>query len=89
MWKLSELRKKNDHVVLDVRTRKEFSEGRLAGAISMDFFHPSFEEEVNKLDRSQAYVVYCRSGIRSRRVCEIMAEKGFDRLYNLEMGIVI
>ena len=72
--------------VLDVRTSLEVNHGKIYGSQNIDVMHPSFEEEVSKLDRDELYIVYCRSGHRSRHACKIMAKKGIEKTYNLEGG---
>ncbi len=73
-------------IVLDVRTPAETTEGLLPGAIEIDYKAPDFAERIAKLPKDKTYLVYCRSGRRSARACELMAEEGFENLYNLEGG---
>jgi rhodanese-related sulfurtransferase len=73
-------------VVLDVRTPEETYLGKIEGAQELDFRNPNFAEEVEKLDKSKTYLVYCRSGARSEKACNLMAEKGFPLLFNLKGG---
>ncbi|MGB3547355.1 MAG: rhodanese-like domain-containing protein [Saprospiraceae bacterium] len=75
-----------DVVILDVRTPAETAEGILPGAIEIDYKAPDFAERIAKLPRDKTYLVYCRSGRRSGRACELMAEEGFENLYNLDGG---
>lgn len=44
--------------VLDIRTPDEFKEGRIAGAVNIDFNGKSFEAEIAKLDKSKPYLVH-------------------------------
>ena len=83
------LAKDKNTVILDVRTREEIiSEGYIQGAsLFIDFTKPDFEEQLGKLDKSKNYLVYCKSGGRSSSATEIMAQKGFKAVYNLEGGI--
>jgi rhodanese-related sulfurtransferase len=39
------------------------------------------------LDPGKTYVVYCRSGSRSRQACILMYTLGFTNLYNLTGGM--
>jgi rhodanese-related sulfurtransferase len=32
--------------------------------------------------------VYCRSGVRSAKACQMMGSQGFEKLYNLDGGIL-
>lgn len=80
---------KNDEngVILDVRTEEEFGEGNIPNAINMNIFKgQAFVYELEALDKSKNYYVYCRSGGRSGQACEIMNEMGFENAYNLMGG---
>jgi rhodanese-related sulfurtransferase len=78
----------SDFIILDVRTRQEFSQGHIDGAVNLDFYSKSFREELNKLDKTKTYLVYCRTGHRSGLAAEIMKELGFKNVYNMMGGIV-
>ena len=55
---------------------------------SEGFFNKaSFQTEVQKLDTSKTYVIYCRSGGRSAKAASFMDSHGFSKVYNLEGGI--
>lgn len=74
--------------ILDVRTAKEFADGHVAGAVNIDVNQTDFAQKIDELDRSKTYIVYCRSGRRSRKAVGIMAAKGFKNLYNVSDGFV-
>ncbi len=85
--KASELIEQNKKMkVIDVRTEEEATEGKLEGAIVIDVRKDDFQDQIDKLKKDDVYLVYCRSGSRSATAVEIMAEKGFDRLYMMEGG---
>ncbi len=75
-------------VILDVRTPQEYSFGHLNGSINLDFRSTSFADELAALDRGNAYLVYCRTGVRSGRAAALMKSLGFRELYNLAGGMV-
>ncbi|MDF9798807.1 rhodanese-related sulfurtransferase [Catalinimonas alkaloidigena] len=83
----NELRKKEGYVVLDVRTPGEVAEEAISGHIAINLFDPAFRSKVENLDKSKHYLVYCRSGNRSANACALMADMGFENLYNLAGGI--
>lgn len=85
--KFQELMKEKETVVLDVRTPAETSDGVVPGYQMINIMAPDFREQINKLDKSKTYLVYCRSGNRSGQACDYMAGLGFDKLYNLSGGI--
>ena len=75
-------------VILDVRTEDEFNEGFIANAINIDIHRgQDFVTEIEALDKNKNYYVYCRSGMRSAKACEIMNQLGFENVYNLIGGI--
>ncbi len=83
----SKLRLDINPIVLDVRAPEELSEGFIPNYRQINFFNTSFREEVERLDRSKTYLVYCRSGNRSGKACQMMSKMGFENLYNLRGGI--
>ena len=75
-------------VVLDVRTPEEFNSGHLARAENIDYNAGNFENDIQGLDKSKTYAVYCRSGHRSGLATAIMAKQGFTHIFNLNGGII-
>ena len=75
-------------VLLDVRTPRETAMGKIEGAIEIDIANPNFAQEIQRLDKSKTYLVYCRSGRRSVSACKAMEDQGFQSLYNLRGGIL-
>ena len=74
-------------VILDVRTPQEYSSGHLNNSINLDIKSPSFPDQIAKLDRYNAYLLYCRTGRRSTQAVMLMRSLGFRELYNLTKGI--
>ena len=72
--------------VLDVRTRKEFDEGHIPGAINLDVNSTDFVQKVSALDKKKVYLVHCAAGVRSARACQKMSELGFEHLIDLAPG---
>ena len=81
------LKDKENYVVLDVRSPGELEEGSVPGYLMINFFDADFKNQVSKLDATKSYLVYCRGGNRSAQACRMMADMGFDKLYNLQGGI--
>ncbi|MDO5980018.1 rhodanese-like domain-containing protein [Flavivirga spongiicola] len=85
----SQLADDNNAIVLDVRTDAEVADGIIPNAIHIDIYQgQEFISEIEDLDKSKNYYVYCRSGNRSGQACAIMEELGFENAYNLEGGIL-
>lgn len=78
----------DDLVILDIRTPEEFEQGRIEDSVMIDFYAPDFESQLDDLDKSIPYFVYCRSGNRSATAAEMMTDLGFEVIYELDGGIV-
>lgn len=72
--------------IIDVRTPEEYSEGHLDNALNIDFYSPEFKSLVSELDKDRPVFVYCRSGGRSAKACDIMEAEGFQTLFDLKGG---
>ena len=83
-----QLSEDNNSVVLDVRTKEELEEsGKIPNALHIDIFKgQGFIDDIEKLDATKNYYVYCRSGGRSAQACAIMNQLGFSNTYNLLGG---
>ena len=85
----SQLATDTNAVVLDVRTDAEVADGIIPNAIHIDIYKgQGFIDEVEALDKTKNYYVYCRSANRSGQACAIMEQLGFKNAYNLEGGIL-
>jgi rhodanese-related sulfurtransferase len=79
----------DDAVILDVRTLDEWNDGIIPGATNIDIYQgQGFIAQLEELDKSKTYYVYCRSGARSAQACNIMGQLGFEKAYNLIGGIM-
>jgi rhodanese-related sulfurtransferase len=75
-------------VILDVRTAEEQAMGIIPEAICIDIYNTEeFIDELEKLDKSKNYYVYCKAGGRSANACQIMDQMGFAQTYNLLGGV--
>ena len=78
---------KSDEVLLDVRTETEYQQGHIVGAINFDISSPTIMQDINTLDESKTYIVYCRSGGRSQLASMVMSQKGL-KVINSQVGII-
>lgn len=76
-------------VILDVRTPEEYFSGIIENAQNIDIMDTEkFLSEIEKLDKSKVYYIYCHSGGRSYQACAVMEQKGFQSTFNLMGGIM-
>ena len=70
-----------DYIILDVRTQDEYNEGHLDKALLIPV--DDLEKVVDELPEEKPIIVYCRSGVRSRKAAEILVENGFSKVYDM------
>jgi rhodanese-related sulfurtransferase len=83
-----ELKEKDETILIDVRNERErYEEGSIPGHELIDVESPTFSLHLDNLDKQKTYLVYCKTGIRGQRACDMMKRRGFERVVNLEGGI--
>ncbi len=83
----TKIKNDKDSVILDVRTEEEVEEGYIPNSKNIDIYKgQGFINEVEKLDKSKHYYIYCRSGKRSSQACTLLDQMGFSETYNLLGG---
>ena len=86
---ISQLKADENAVILDVRTEDECNDGIIENAVIIDIHQgQAFIEAIEQLDKTKNYYVYCRSGARSGKACELLNEIGIDNAYNLTGGML-
>jgi rhodanese-related sulfurtransferase len=75
-------------VLLDTRTPAEHHEVRIPNSQLLNIVDPNFMNNLENLDRTKNYYLYCRSGNRSFQAARIMKNYGFENVYNLKSGII-
>ena len=76
-----------DFSILDIRTPGEFQSGHLPDAILVDFYSQTFADQLNRLDKTKTYLVYCRTGNRSTKSLELFKKLKFQKVYHMTSGI--
>jgi phage shock protein E len=67
-------------ILLDLRTTDEIkTKGYIKGAIQLDYLAKDAEKQIDKLDKSKTYYVYCAGGGRSGECAEYMEKHGFRK----------
>ena len=70
--------------VLDVREVEEFESLHLEGA--RNFPLSQLADTYEQLDKDNLYYVICKSGMRSARACQFLAEQGYE-VINVQGGM--
>ena len=79
-----QLYQKESLSILDVREVEEFESLHLEGA--RNFPLSQLADTYEQLDKTQPYYVICKSGIRSARACQFLAEQGYE-VVNVQGGM--
>lgn len=85
------------YVYLDVRSEQEFDSGHVPGAVNVPLLfskpsgmqpNPDFLSVVQRtFEKDAKLVLGCRSGGRSQRAAEMLAQAGFQILCNMQAGM--
>ena len=79
-----QLYQKESLSILDVREVEEFEALHLEGARNYPL--SQLADTYEQLDKTQPYYVICKSGIRSARACQFLAEQGYE-VINVKGGM--
>lgn len=71
----------DNEIILDVRTKEEYNEGHIPGAICIPNEEITDKEPKELPDKKQIIMVYCRSGNRSKDASKKLAEMGYKKVY--------
>jgi thioredoxin 1 len=74
--------------ILDVRTEEEFNKEHIEGAKNVDWNGADFKEQVLPLNKKNPIFVYCLSGGRSSNAANYLRSEGFEKVYELEGGML-
>ncbi len=70
--------------LVDVREVEEFQTLHLEGAQNLPL--SQLADTYDQLDKDLLYYVICKSGMRSARACQFLAEQGYD-VINVQGGV--
>ena len=78
---------KEGSILIDVRTRQEFLEEHLKGAILIPYYD-IYKKIVSVVpNKNETIIVYCKNGGRSSKACETLRTLGYTNVFNLKGGI--
>lgn len=79
---------RKDAIVVDVRPIADFSKSHIINAINIPA--NSLKNQLTQLEKHKGVpvIVACRSGAQSAAACKILANNGFEEVYNLKGGIL-
>jgi len=77
-----EFKESKDAVLVDVRTRQEYSQGHIPGSVNIPL--DSLEKiETVAADKNMPLYVHCLSGARSGRAVSVLKSMGYENVKNI------
>lgn len=86
VWDIIRGDKKEEYLVVDVRTPAEYAEEHLPGALFITL--NELDRRYSELDVQKKIITYCRSGRRSLGGAILLCNQEFRELYNMRGGIM-
>ena len=77
------IRKRDEYIVIDVRSSKQYGAGHIPGAVNIPL--DRLRSKIENLPKTEKYVVHCNKGVSGNAAHNIMLNMGFN-CYNLSGG---
>lgn len=85
---IREIMQNNKNVILvDVRSKQEFLEGHLDGAINIPLYDLEQCCECKLKNKDAIIITYCQYGMRSKKAIMQLKRHGYKNLYHLKDGL--
>ena len=75
------MEEEKDFLLVDVRTKEEFEEGHIPGAINLPVEEIGDSQPQLLPNKDQVLLLYCRSGRRSQEAANKLAGMGYTKVY--------
>lgn len=83
-----ELQRNDTCIIIDVRTLSEYKSQHIEDAGQLNFYALDFRKKLLLLPKRKNVLLYCNTGFRSRIAANILMKNGYEKVYNLENGIM-
>jgi rhodanese-related sulfurtransferase len=84
---MQELSQLEDVQLIDFNAPVKQEETLIEDSQNIDYMSSSFEQDLEKLDKSKPVIVYCESANHITKCKEKMKEAGFVKIYDLDSTI--
>ena len=78
------LKQEENVFLIDVRTPAEYQEGHIKDSILIPLDELADKVEGIVIDKNDIIIVYCRTGRRTKVAAQILLDKGYINVYDLE-----
>jgi rhodanese-related sulfurtransferase len=80
------LQKQPDVVLIDVREQSEYDAGHIPGVTLIPM--ADVATRLSEIPQDKTVIVTCRSGRRSGEITEYLRQQGYDKVHNMQGGIL-
>jgi rhodanese-related sulfurtransferase len=70
-------------ILIDCRTTEEYQDLHIPSSVLMPVQTIEFEFHKQFPEKHQHYIIYCRSGVRSKHAKEILESQGYQHVHDL------
>ena len=81
---VSELKRLGNINLIDIRNVEQYNNNHISNAVNINTNQLLINPD-KYLSRGSRYYIYCQKGIQSRKLCQILANKGFN-VVNIQGG---
>ena len=74
-------------IFVDVRSKQEYEEGHLNGAINIPLYDIGNNVSTILKDKKEEIIVYCKSGVRSKKAKKKLENLGYMNVKEIEGGL--
>ncbi|WP_438969297.1 rhodanese-like domain-containing protein [Nonlabens sp.] len=73
--------------IIDVRAELDFDKKHLKNAVNIEVENDDLYSVLDQMKKDEPLLVYCNKGGQSERCAQILKEKGFTLIYDMDGGI--
>lgn len=73
--------------IIDVRAELAFDKKHLKNAVNIEVENDDLNSVLDQMKKDEPLLVYCNKGGQSERCAQILKEKGFTLIYDMDGGI--
>ncbi|MCG8426040.1 MAG: rhodanese-like domain-containing protein [Chromatiales bacterium] len=86
--KATEMINREEAVVVDVRPMNDFTEGHIINALNIPA--NALKNQIKTLEKykDKPIIMACRSGAQSSMACKQLRKEGFEKVFNLQGGML-
>ncbi|MCF7813706.1 MAG: rhodanese-like domain-containing protein [Candidatus Cloacimonetes bacterium] len=77
-----------DFIILDLRSKAAFQKKHIQNAVHLDYHADDFDDNLENLDISKTYLIYCDGNAKANITSEMLQDLGAKNIYKLDGGMI-